>query len=135
MKIASLLSARNVLLFSLLAEGATGLAVMPAPGLVAQLLFGTGVAGTGVAYGRLLGMTLVVLVIACWPGADTVSRPVLRAVLTYNALAAAYLTYLGIAERVAGILLWPAVAEHVLVALLLAIRMYDARPATAARRP
>jgi hypothetical protein len=30
-----------------------------------------------------------------------------------------------------GILLWPAVAEHALVALLLAARMRDARPATA----
>ena len=131
MKAAALLSARNVLLFSLVAEGATGLAVVLAPGLVAQLLFGAEVAGAGVAYGRLLGMTLLALVIACWPHADAVPRPALHAVFAYNLVAAVYLAWLGVAHRPAGILLWPAVAEHALVALLLAARMRDARPATA----
>jgi hypothetical protein len=119
------------MLFSLVAEGATGLVVVLAPGLVAQLLFDAKVAGAGVAYGRLLGMTLLALVIACWPHAEVVPRPALHAVLAYNLLAAAYLVYIGIAHRPAGILLWPAVAEHALVALLLAARMRDARPATA----
>ena len=102
-----------------------------APGLVAQLLFGTEVAGVGVAYGRLLGMTLLALVIACWPQADAVPRPALHAVLAYNLLAALYLVWLGVAHRPTGILLWPAVVEHVLVTVLLAARMREARPATA----
>lgn len=127
----SLISARNVLLFSLVAEGATGLVVILAPSLVAQLLFGIDVVGAGVAYGRLLGMTLLALVIACWPRADAVPRPALHAVLAYNALAALYLIWVGVAHRPAGILLWPAAAEHVLVALLLVARLRDARPATA----
>jgi hypothetical protein len=130
-KIASLVAARNVLLFSLVAEGTTGLVVVLAPGLVAQLLFGAEVVGAGVAYGRLLGMALLALVIACWPHADAVARPALHAVLAYNLLAALYLGWLGVAHRPAGILLWPAVAEHVLVALLLAARVRDTRPATA----
>lgn len=131
MKTASLVSARNVLLFSLVAEGATGLVVILAPALVAQLLFGTEVAGAGVAYGRLLGMTLIALVIASWPHADAVTRPALHAFLAYNLLAALYLAWLGFAHRPAGILLWPAVAEHALVTLLLAARLRDAHPATA----
>jgi hypothetical protein len=130
-KTASLVTARNVLLFSLVAEGVTGLVVMLAPGLVAQLLFGAEVAGAGVAYGRLAGMALLALVIACWPRSEAVPRPALHAVLAYNVLAALYLVWLGVAHRPTGILLWPAVAEHVLVALLLATRMRDARPATA----
>jgi hypothetical protein len=120
-----------VVLFSLVAEGATGLVVALDPGLVARLLFGAEVAGAGVAYGRLLGMTLLALVIACWPRADAVPRAALRAVLAYNLLAALYLAWLGVAHRPAGILLWPAVAEHALVTLLLATRMRDSRPATA----
>ena len=87
MKTASLITARNVLLISLVAEGATGVIVILAPGLVAQLLFGAEVAGAGVAYGRLLGMTLLALVIACWPRTDAVPRPALHAVLAYNLLA------------------------------------------------
>jgi hypothetical protein len=130
-KTALLLSGRNVLLFSLVAEGVTGLVVVLAPGLVARWLFGADVAGVGVAFGRLLGMTLLALVIACWPRADAVPRAALHAVLAYNLLAALYLAWLGVAHRPAGILLWPAVAEHALVTLLLATRMRDSRPATA----
>ena len=135
MKTASLISVRNVLLFSLVAEGATGLVVLLAPGFVAQLLFGSDVAGAGVAYGRLLGVSLLALVIACWPDVDAVRRPALHAVLAYNLLAALYLVYLGVAQRPAGILLWPAVVEHALVALLLAAHVHSARPATAVRQP
>ena len=130
MKTASLVSARNVLLFSLVAESAMGLVAVLAPGLVAKLLFGADVAGAGVAYGRLLGMTLLALVIASWPRAEGVTRPALQAVLAYNLLAALYLVWIGVAHRPAGILLWPAVAEHAVVAVLLATRMRDARPAT-----
>jgi hypothetical protein len=130
----TLISVRNVMLFSLAAEGATGLVVALAPGLVAELLFGSDVAGAGVAYGRLLGMSLLALAIACWPSADAVVRPALHAILGYNLLAAVYLAYLGAAQRPAGILLWPAVAEHALAALLLATRTRNARPAMAARQ-
>jgi len=135
-KPASVLSVRNVLLFSLVAEGATAVAAMLAPGLVAQLLFGLDVSGAGVAFGRLLGVTLLTLVIACWPDVATAggTRPGLRAILAYNALAAAYLAYLGVAHHPMGFLLWPAVAEHALVALLLAAGMQRARRAAAGAR-
>ena len=119
-----------MLLFSLAAEGGTGIIAVLAPGLVAPLLFGTDVAGAGIAYGRLLGMTLLALVIACWPHADAVPRPALHAVLAYNLLAALYLAWLGVAHHPMGILLWPAVAEHAFVTLLLATRMRDAEAAT-----
>jgi hypothetical protein len=129
------ITTRNVLLFSLVAEGATGLVVVLAPGLVAQLLFGLDVTGAGVAFGRLLGVTLLTLVLACWPDAVAPggTRAALRAVLAYNALAAAYLAYLGIAHHPMGILLWPAVAEHALVAALLGARARRAGPSAAGR--
>jgi len=130
---ASLVTARNVLLFSLVAEGATGLAVMLAPGLVAQLILGADVAGAGVAYGRLLGVSLLALVIACWPHGDGIPRPALHAVLAYNLLAALYLAWLGVAHHSMGILLWPAVAEHALVAALLGAGARRAGPSAAAR--
>jgi hypothetical protein len=77
----------------------------------------------------VLGITLLALVLGCWPGADAPggSRQARRAVLGYNALAAAYLAWLGIARAPTGILLWPAVAEHVLVTLLLWRGMYRDR--------
>jgi hypothetical protein len=128
-KTASFISARNVLLFSLVAEGATAVAVVLAPGLVAQLLLGADVSGAGVAYGRVFGMALLALVIACWPRTGTVPRSVLYAVLFYNLAVGLYLAYIGVVHGAAGILLWPAVAEHALVTLLLAVRIRDTRSA------
>jgi hypothetical protein len=126
---ASLFSTRNVLLVLLVAEGATAVIAIVAPGLIARLLFGTEVAGAGVAYGRLLGITLLALVVACWPRADAVLHAALHGFLVYNLLAALYLAWVGIAQRPAGILLWPAVAEHALATLLLVTRMRAPRSA------
>jgi hypothetical protein len=39
--------------------------------------------------------------------------------LTYSAIVTLYLTYLGIAEGLVGILLWPAVALHAALSILL----------------
>ena len=66
-------------------------------------------------------IALVALGLACWPKTDAAGDgiPARRAMLAYNALVAVYLAYLGLAAHLAGLLLWPAVAEHVVVTLLL----------------
>jgi hypothetical protein len=45
--------------------------------------------------------------------------PAFRAMLTYNVLIALYLAYLGTVGHLRGVLLWPAVGLHAVVALLL----------------
>jgi hypothetical protein len=67
--------------------------------------------------------------LACWPGRDVVSRlaPALSAMLTYNLLITCYLTFLGIGGQWVGILLWPAVAIHGLVTLLLVREWFKAQ--------
>jgi hypothetical protein len=42
-----------------------------------------------------------------------------RALLVYNLLATIYLIYLGFATNLTGILLWPAVAMHAILTVLL----------------
>jgi hypothetical protein len=59
------------------------------------------------------GIALIGLGIACWPG------PPLVGMLTYSAAVTLYLAYVGFADGLAGILLWPAVALHVIVTVLL----------------
>jgi hypothetical protein len=49
--------------------------------------------------------------------------------LGYNLLATIYLLYLGIVGKPAGVLLWPAVALHLLLTALLATERVAARPA------
>ncbi len=102
-------------------EAATGLALMAVPSIVVRLLLGGEVSGAGIPLGRVAGVGLLSLAMACWPGRDAVgnSAPAIRAMLTYNSLVTLYLLCLGLAGQWVGPLLWPAVALHAVVALLL----------------
>jgi hypothetical protein len=96
-----------------LGEAATGLAFLTVPSLVGQLLFGQEVTGVAIALARVLGIALIALGVACWPG------PPLLGLLTYNAAVALYLAYLGFAGGLTGVFLWPAVVLHVILTALL----------------
>ena len=111
---------RLLALFAVL-EAATGLALMIDPRVVARLLLGADVSGAGIAVGRVAGFALLSLGLACWPGGDVASRTAsaLRAMLTYNVLVTCYLIFLGIGSQFVGVLLWPAVAIHGLLTVLL----------------
>ncbi len=104
---------RNVLTFAAVAEAATGLGLLVVPSLVAQLLLGEQLAGVAIPVARVGGIALIALGIACWPG------PPLLGMLTYSASITLYLAYLGFADGLAGVLLWPAVALHAVLTILL----------------
>ena len=99
---------KNVLIFAAVAEAATGLALLIVPSLVGQLLLGEELTGA-----RVTGIALIALGIACWPG------PPLVGMLTYSTLVALYLAYLALAGGLTGIFLWPAVALHAILSILL----------------
>lgn len=107
-------TARNALALAAISEAATGAALLTAPWLVGQLLLGEQLAGAAVPVARVAGMALIALGVACWPG------PPLVGLLTYSVLVTIYLAYLGLVAAVTGILLWPAVALHVILTALLA---------------
>lgn len=118
---ASLNTQAKVLVFASGVEAGTGLALMIDPALVTILLLGVEVSGAGTLLGRCFGIALLGLGLACWPtrqGADCGS-PAVQAMLTYNALIALYLAYLGTVGHLWGALLWPGVVLHAVVALLL----------------
>jgi hypothetical protein len=99
-----------------------GLVLIVHPPAPVRLLFGAELSGAGVALGRLAGIGLLSLGLACWPGPGTTGglRSALRGMLTYNVLATAYLGYLGVAGEWVGPFLFPAVAIHAVMTLLLA---------------
>ena len=111
---------KRLLTLAAVLEAATGFALLIAPSFVTRLLLGDSVSGAGTAVGRVAGCALVSLGIACWPSRDAASRPIaaFAAMLTYNLLVTCYLVLLGIGGQSVGVLLWPAIAIHGLLALL-----------------
>jgi hypothetical protein len=103
----------SALRFAAAVEVATGAALVTVPSIVGHVLLGARLAGVAVTVARVAGVALVALGVACW------GRPALG-MLIYSAAVALYLATLGFAGSAGGILLWPAVALHVLVAVLLA---------------
>ena len=101
------------LIFAAVAEAATGLALLIVPSLVGQLLLGEELTGVAIPVARVAGIALIALGIACWPG------PPLVGMLIYSAVVTLYLAYLGFAGGLTGVFLWPAVALHVVLSILL----------------
>ena len=105
---------KGVLVFAAVAEAATGAALLIVPSLVGRLLLGEELSGIAVAVARVAGIALGALSVACWPGSPRAGM------LIYSGAITLYLAYLGVAGGAGGILLWPAVALHVLLTALLA---------------
>jgi hypothetical protein len=116
---------RRLVTLSAAIETATGLALIAAPGLVTRLILGSGLSDSGIAVARLTGIALLCLGLACWPSGDVAVVPTVRALFTYNLLAALYLGYLRVGGGFVSHLLLLACFVHALLASLLA------RPASA----
>ena len=108
---------RTVLALAAAAEGATGIVLFAYPPIVIGLLLGAEITGAGETVSRFAGIALISLGVACWPSRST--RQPLYAMLTYGVLAALYLAYVGLRGEGAGVLLWPAVAAHAIIVVLL----------------
>ena len=104
---------KKALILAAIAECMTGLALLVVPSFVGWLLFSEELTGAGMLAGRVTGIALIALSVACWPG------PPVAGMLTYSALVTVYLAYLGFAG-LTGILLWPVVLLHLVLTALLA---------------
>jgi hypothetical protein len=112
---------RKLLTFTAIVEFGTGLVALIDPAILITLLLGLETSNAGTLLGRFFGIALISLSLACWPGRQE-NPPAFqpfRGILLYNAVVALYLAYLGAIAHIGGPLLWPAVALHAVVALLL----------------
>jgi hypothetical protein len=97
-------------------EAATGLALLVVPSVVVKLLLGAEISGAAIPLGRVAGVALLALGVACWLArGDTQSRAtrgLVAAMLVYNVGTTAVLGTAGIQSQPVGIALWPAVMLH-----------------------
>jgi hypothetical protein len=116
------MQSRNLLIVTALVEAATGLTLLLSPSLVAGLLFGVSLdAPAGWIVGRVAGAALLSLAGACWLARDDdpsrARRGLIAAMLLYNCVGGAVLANAGAGGRLAGVLMWPAVALHAVLAV------------------
>jgi hypothetical protein len=111
----------TLLTLAAVAEATTGLALLVVPALVGRVLLGAELTGVSIPVARVAGIALIALGIACLPGVA------LLGMLTYSAMATAYLAYVGIRGEWAGPLLWPAVGVHAVLTVLLAVAWIEVR--------
>jgi len=111
-----------LLVVTAVVEGATGLCLLFLPALLFALLLGWEQAMLDANFvGRIAGASLLAIGIASWIARNDAWTPAQRGLLTgilvYNATASMLLAFAGIVLKMVGILLWPAVALHAILAV------------------
>jgi hypothetical protein len=113
---------RKLLIMSALVETAAGLTLLFSPPLVAALLLGASLdAPAALVVARVAGAALLSLGGACWlardDGPSRAARGLVAAMLLYNCAAIAVLANAAAGARLVGVLMWPAVALHAVLAV------------------
>ena len=113
---------RKLLIVTALAETGVGLTLLLSPPLVAGVLLGVSLeAPAALVVARIAGAALLSLSCACWlarnDGPNRAVGGIVAAMLLYNSVAVAVLTNAGAGGRLVGVLMWPAVALHAVLAV------------------
>jgi hypothetical protein len=92
------------------------------PSLVGRLLLGAELAGASIPVARVTGIALIALGVSCLPrSVPGRLGQALVGMLTYSLLVTLYLLYLGVRGEWVGPLLWPAVAVHAVLTMVLVV--------------
>lgn len=97
-------------------EGLTGLGLIAVPGFIVHLLLNAAISGTAIPLGRVAGVALLSLAVACWLAShdahSRAARGVVSAITIYNVGAVLVLGAAGLQMQPVGMALWPAVIAH-----------------------
>ncbi len=113
---------RTLLIVTALVETPIGVMLLVSPALVVALLLGVSLdAPAGLIVGRIAGAAVFSLGGACWlardDGPSRAQRGLVAAMLLYNCGAGAVLAHAAAGVRLVGVLMWPAVALHAVLAV------------------
>ena len=84
-------------------------------------MLGAELAGASIPVARVTGIALIALGVSCLPRSVVGLSQALVGTLTYSLLVTLYLLYLGVRGEWVGPLLWPAVAVHAALTMLLVV--------------
>jgi hypothetical protein len=101
-------------------EIVVGAVLVAVPDLPCRLLFAANAAGVTIPVARFAGVALVALGIACLPSTAAGSRrAAVQGLFAFNIGVAILLAWVGVATPLRGLMLWPAVVLHAVIAALL----------------
>jgi hypothetical protein len=100
-------------------EMGVGAIFLSAPSAPSQLLFAAQTDGATMPLARFAGVGLLGLGIACLPSKDGPRRSAVLALLVFNLGVAILFAWLGTATTLRGVLLWPAMILHAVIATTL----------------
>jgi hypothetical protein len=111
-----------LLVVAALAEVAAGLGLLLLPAFVLFVLLGLEQPASDTVFvGRIAGAALLAIGVTCWMARNDTRTPsqlgLLTGIFIYNAAASALLAYAGAVSKMLGILLWPTVALHAILAV------------------
>ncbi len=123
---------KHLFITTAILEIPTGVGLVVSPSMVASVLLGVPLdTPAGQVIGRIGGVALVALGVACWVARrEAWSRSVVGvvlAMLVYNFGAVAILAHAGIGWGLAGIGLWPGVMLHTLLGIWCAVCLQNNR--------
>ena len=102
-------------------EAGTGLGLLAVPAVVVRLLLGAEISSASLPLGRVAGVALLALGVACWLAhcdeQSRAARGLVAAMLLYNVATVAVLAFAGVGLGLHGMLLWPAVVLHAVMAV------------------
>jgi hypothetical protein len=102
-------------------EAATGLGLAAVPAAVVRLLLGAEISGASIPLGRVAGVALLALGVACWlarhDAQSCAARGLVSAMVLYNLGSVVILGAAGLQSQPVGIALWPAVILHAAMAV------------------
>jgi uncharacterized membrane protein len=121
-------------------EAGAGLALLGLPSVTASLLLGMPLdAPAAVNLARIGGAAIVALATVCWLARRDVNSPASRglvvAMLFYNVAVAGVLAFASFRHDLHGILLWPAVAFHLIMAAWCAVTLLRSEEGIFAIKP
>jgi hypothetical protein len=113
-------------------EAVTGLGLVAVPAFVVRLLLGSELIGAGIPLGRVAGVALIALGVACWLARGDershAAKGLIGAMVLYNMGTMVILGVAGICSRLVGIALWPAVVLHAAMAVWCVMTLLQSRP-------
>ena len=117
----------RILAAACIAEALTGVALLMAPSFIASILLGAELDALTLVVGRIAGVALVALAIACWPNPQLASRGAYAGMLLYNILVPLLLADAALDGAARSPWLWPTIILHGVMAMLLGGAWFTAR--------